>query len=126
MTYKNVNSILDDNKVPEGYEDYEKSLRLMKKLADILRKMKDNRGNLDFDVDEPKIIVDEECNPIEIKLRERSSGEKLIEDFMIAANECVATHIYFMNLPFIYRIHEYPKEEKIRSFLCCNKNTIQH
>ena len=117
MTYKKVNSILDDNVVPEGYEAYEKSLRLMKKLADILRKMKDNRGNLDFDVDEPKIIVDEECNPIEIKLRERSSGEKLIEDFMIAANECVATHIYFMNLPFIYRVHEYPEEEKIRQFL---------
>ena len=114
---KHTNSILDDNKVPEGYEPYVKSLKLMKRLADILRKMKDNRGNLDFDVDEPKIIVDEDCNPIEIKLRERSSGEKLIEDFMIAANECVATHIYFMNLPFIYRVHEYPEEEKIRQFL---------
>ena len=117
MTYKKVNSILEDNVVPVGYEPYEKSLRLMKKLADILRKMKDNRGNLDFDVDEAKILVDEDCNPTEIVLRERLAGEKLIEDFMIAANECVATHIYFMNLPFIYRIHEYPEEKKIRQFL---------
>ena len=117
MTYKKVNSILEDNVVPVGYEPYEKSLRLMKKLADILRKMKDNRGNLDFDVDEAKILVDEDCNPTEIVLRERFAGEKLIEDFMIAANECVATHIYFMNLPFIYRVHEYPEEKKIRQFL---------
>ena len=117
MTYKKVNSILEDNVVPVGYEPYEKSLRLMKKLADILRKMKDDRGNLDFDVDEAKILVDEECNPTEVVLRERLAGEKLIEDFMIAANECVATHIYFMNLPFIYRVHEYPEEKKIRQFL---------
>ena len=117
MTYKKVNSILEDNKVPEGYEDYTEDLRTMKELADILREMKNRRGNLDFDVDEAKILVDEACVPTEIVKRERGAGEKLIEDFMIAANECVASHIYFMNLPFIYRIHEYPKEEKIRSFL---------
>ena len=117
MTYKKVNSILEDNKVPEGYEDYAEDLRTMKELADILREMKNRRGNLDFDVDEAKILVDEACVPTEIVKRERGAGEKLIEDFMIAANECVASHIYFMNLPFIYRIHEYPKEEKIRSFL---------
>ena len=117
MTYKKVNSILEDNIVPEGYELYEKSLRLMAELADILRKAKLKRGYLDFDVDEAKILVDENCKPTEVVLRDRGVGEKLIEDFMIAANECVATHIYFMNLPFVYRIHEYPKEEKIRSFL---------
>ncbi len=117
MTYKNVNSILEDNKVPEGYEPYVESLKTMKELADILRDMKNRRGNLDFDVDEAKILVDENCVPTEITKRYRGAGEKLIEDFMIAANECVASHIYFMNLPFIYRIHEYPKEEKIRSFL---------
>ncbi|MEE0682783.1 MAG: RNB domain-containing ribonuclease, partial [Bacilli bacterium] len=55
--------------------------------------------------------------PTEIILRDRGTGEKLIEDFMIAANECVATHIYFMSLPFIYRVHEVPKEEKLRSYL---------
>ena len=117
MTYKKVNSILEDNIVPDGYEPYEKSLRLMAELADILRKAKLKRGYLDFDVDEAKILVDENCKPTEVVLRDRGVGERLIEDFMIAANECVATHIYFMNLPFVYRIHEYPKEEKIRSFL---------
>ncbi len=117
MTYKNVNSILEKNVVPEGYEPYENSLRLMGELASILRKAKIKRGYLNFDVDEAKILVDENCKPTEIKIRERGVGENLIEDFMIAANECVATHIYFMNLPFVYRVHEVPKEEKIRSFL---------
>ena len=117
MTYKNVNSILEKNVVPEGYESYENSLRLMAELAKILRKAKTRRGYIDFGVDEAKILVDEKCVPTDIILRERGVGENLIEDFMIAANECVATHIYFMNLPFVYRVHEVPKEEKIRSFL---------
>ena len=117
MTYSAVNSILEDNVVPEGYEQYEKSLRLMGELAEILRKAKTKRGYLNFDVDEAKILVDENCKPTEITIRNRGVGENLIEDFMIAANECVATHIYFMNLPFVYRVHEVPKEEKIRSFL---------
>ena len=117
MTYKKVNSILEDNIVPEGYEEFEKDLRMMAELASILRKMKEKRGYIDFNVDEAKILVDEKCVPVDVVLRDRGVGEKLIEDFMIAANECVATHIYFMNLPFIYRVHEYPKEEKIRSFL---------
>ena len=117
MTYKKVNSILEDNIIPEEYVPYEKSLRLMAELADILRKMKIKRGYIDFEVDEAKILVDKNCKPTEVILRERGTGEKLIEDFMIAANECVATHIYFMALPFIYRVHEVPKEEKLRSYL---------
>lgn len=117
MTYKKVNSILENNVVPEGYEPYEEKLRLMAELAEILRKAKIKRGYIDFGVDEAKILVDEKCVPTNVVLRDRGIGENLIEDFMIAANECVATHIYFMNLPFIYRIHEYPKEEKIRNFL---------
>lgn len=117
MTYKKVNSILEDNVVPEGYEPYEKSLRLMEELAQILRKMKVKRGYIDFEVDEAKILVDKDCKPVNVVLRDRGAGEKLIEDFMIAANECVATHIYFMSLPFIYRVHEVPKEEKLRSYL---------
>ena len=117
MTYKKVNSILEDNVVPEGYEPYEESLRHMAELAKILRKYKVKRGYIDFGVDEAKILVDEDCKPTEVILRDRGVGENLIEDFMIAANECVATHISFMNLPFVYRVHEVPKEEKIRSFL---------
>lgn len=117
MTYKKVNSILEDNIVPEGYEPYENSLRLMGELASILRKFKTKRGYIDFGVEEAKILVDENCKPTDVVLRERGIGENLIEDFMIAANECVATHINYMNLPFVYRVHESPKEEKIRSFL---------
>ncbi len=117
MTYKNVNAILENHTIPQGYEPFVEDLTKMSELALILRKSKLERGYLDFDVDEAKIIVDDQCHPIEIKRRERGVGENLIEDFMIAANECVATHIYYMELPFIYRIHEYPKEEKIREFL---------
>ena len=117
MTYKNVNLILEKNEVPDGYQDFVEDLKLMAEFAEILRKMKIKRGYIDFGIDEPKILVDENCVPYEITLRDRGVGEKLIEDFMIAANECVASHIYFMNLPFIYRVHEYPQEEKIRSFL---------
>ena len=117
MTYKNVNSILEKNIVPEGYEEFADDLRLMAELAKILRKSKIKRGYLDFDVDEAKILVDEKCHPTDIVLRERGVGENLIEDFMIIANECVATHIFYMELPFIYRVHEVPKEEKIHDFL---------
>ena len=117
MTYKNVNKVLEKNEVPEGYEEFVDDLKLMGELATILRKAKINRGYIDFGIDEAKILVDENCVPVDVVLRDRGTGENLIEDFMIAANECVATHIYFMNLPFVYRIHEYPKEEKIRSFL---------
>ena len=117
MTYNCVNSILEENVIPSGYEEFVDDLKLMYELSKIVRKSKINRGYLDFDVDEPKIIVDEKCHPIEIKVRERGTGENLIEDFMILANECVARHIFFMELPFIYRIHEVPNEEKIRDFL---------
>ena len=126
MTYKNVNMILEKDTVPEGYEEFVDDLKLMNELAKILRKMKENRGYIDFNVDEAKILVDEKCVPLEVVLRDRGDGEKLIEDFMIAANECVATHIYFMNLPFIYRVHETPKEEKIRSFLGFVSNLGYH
>ena len=117
MTYKNVNKILEENMVPEGYEEYEKKLRMMLDLAHILRKNKENRGYIDFDIDESKIIVDDKGKAIDVKLRYRGEGEKLIEDFMIAANETVATHIYYMELPFIYRIHGEPNEEKINNFM---------
>ncbi|MBQ3510916.1 MAG: ribonuclease R [Bacilli bacterium] len=117
MTYKKVNSILEDNVVPEGYEEYEEKLRLMAELAEVLRKFKVRRGYIDFGVQEAKILVDEECKPTDVVIRERGVGENLIEDFMIAANECVASHIFYMSLPFVYRIHEIPEEERIRSFL---------
>ena len=117
MTYKKVNQVIEEGIVPEGYEPYVEQLKLMDELSQIVRKEKNNRGYIDFDVKEAKILVDENCHPTDIVLRNRGRGENIIEDFMICANECVASHIFYMTLPFIYRVHEYPKEEKIRNFL---------
>ena len=117
MTYKKVNDILDKNVVDELYFPFEKTLRNMKKLSDILRENKRRRGYIDFEIPEVKILVDEKGKPIELSKREQGTGEKLIEDFMIAANETVATYINNMELPFIYRIHGEPSEEKINNFL---------
>ena len=97
MTYKNVNSILEDNVVPEGYEQYVDSLKLMEELSSILRKNKLQRGYIDFELDESKINVDSNGEVTSITLRNRGTGEKMIEDFMIAANETVASHIYHMD-----------------------------
>ena len=117
MTYKKVNAILEKNEVADGYEPYVESLHLMSELADILRKNKVDKGYIDFDIDEAKIITDENGEAIDVVLRERGTGEKLIEDFMIAANETVARHITYMEYPFIYRVHGEPNEEKINNFL---------
>ena len=117
MTYKKVNAILEKNEIPEGYEPYVEKLHLMSELADILRKNKVSKGYIDFDIDEAKIITDENGEAIDVVLRERGTGEKLIEDFMIAANETVARHIAYMEYPFIYRVHGEPNEEKINNFL---------
>lgn len=117
MTYEKVNLFLEQNIVSEGYQDYTDELTKMADLAKILRVNKEARGYIDFDIDEPKIIVNENGEAIDVVKRERGVGEKLIEDFMIVANETVATHIYFMELPFVYRVHGEPNEEKINSFI---------
>ena len=117
MTYKNVNKILEENIIPNGYEEFADTLKLMNECSNLLRKQMNERGYIDFDQDEAKIITDENGKCIDIKLRERGIGENLIENFMIVANETVASHIFYMDLPFIYRIHEYPEEEKISDFL---------
>lgn len=117
MTYKCVNKWLEKGIVEEGYEDFTNDLTMMKALSDILRRNRQRRGCIDFDTDEAKIIADENGKPIDVVLRERGVGEKLIEDFMIVANETVASHVYWMSLPFVYRVHGLPKEEKINDFL---------
>lgn len=117
MTYNKVNDILERNIIDEAYKPYVNSLTLMAELAKILRKNKERKGYIDFDIKESKIIVDDEGRAIDIKYRTRGVGENLIEDFMIAANETVANHITDMELPFIYRIHGNPEEEKIKDFL---------
>ena len=117
MTYKNVNKILMENIVPEGYEEFAETLKEMNNLAHILRKEKVSRGYIEFEVDEAKIIQDENGVCIDVIKRERYDAEKLIEDFMIAANETVAAHISNMDLPSIYRVHDKPSSDKIEDFL---------
>ena len=117
MTYKKVNKWLDEGVVEVGYEPYTNDLTLMKELADIIRKERTKRGAIDFDNDEAKILADETGHPTDVILRERASGEMMIEDFMIAANETVAAHVFYMELPFVYRVHGTPKEEKVNSFI---------
>jgi len=117
MTYNKVNDIIMRNNVDPEYVDYVDILNQMNNLAHILRNNKIRRGYIDFDLDEAKVIVDEDKNVIGIEKRVREDGEKLIEDFMIAANETVATHIYNMNLPFVYRVHDVPNSEKIDKFI---------
>ena len=117
MNYRDVNKWLDEKIVVDGYEEFTSDLTVMKELADILRKQRSIRGAIDFDTDEAKIIADDTGKPIDVVLRERASGEKMIEDFMIAANETVASHIFYMSLPFVYRVHGTPKEEKVNDFL---------
>ena len=117
MTYKKVNDIIVRGIVPEGYEDFKDDLLLMNELHLILRKERNSRGYINFDLDEAKIIQDENGKAIDVVKRIREEGEMLIEDFMITANETVAQHIYNMDLPFIYRVHDVPKPDKIEDFL---------
>lgn len=117
MTYKKVNEILMNDTIPEGYSEFVNELKEMHELAKILRKDKINKGYIDFDLDEAKIVQDENGKAIDVIKRVQLEGEKVIEDFMIIANETVATHISNMDLPFVYRIHGEPRAEKIEDFL---------
>lgn len=116
MTYEAVNDILMRDIIPDGYEPFADTLKEMNVLAHILRKEKMGRGYIDFNLDEPEIIQDENGKAIDIVRVVRENGEKMIEDFMIAANETVASHIYNMDLPFIYRVHGAPNSDKIDDF----------
>lgn len=117
MTYANVNEILMRNNIPEGYELYADDLRTMNELAHILRNRQTNEGAIDFELGEVKIYCDENGRASDVRRVEREDGEKMIEQFMIAANETVATCIQNMDLPFIYRVHDVPSEEKIQDFM---------
>nr|WP_206702711.1 ribonuclease R [Bacillus sonorensis] len=119
MTYSDVNKILvdDDEELKEKYEALVPMFQDMEELAAILREKRMERGAVDFDFKEAKVLVDEEGAAKDIVLRERSTAEKLIEEFMLVANETVAEHFHWMDVPFIYRIHEDPDQEKLQKFL---------
>ena len=117
MTYEDVNKLLEENITQEGYEDFASTLLLMNELSKILRKKMIARGYIEFESTEAKIKVDENCHPTHIEARIQRSGEELIENFMIAANETVASSIYYKNLPGIYRVHDKPDEKRLSEFM---------
>lgn len=120
MTYSDVYKLLEErDEHPELVERYESLIPMfdmMAELAQILRNKRMGRGAIDFDFKESKVLVNEDGWPTDIVLRERTVAERLIEEFMLAANETVAEHFHWMELPFLYRIHEDPKPEKLQRF----------
>ena len=115
LVYDDVSDILekDDPELTKKYIDIADDLKLMGKLAHILRHRRKQKGSLDFDISEAVITLDENENPVSVELEERRTANRLIEEFMLAANETVAEHFFWLNYPFVYRIHEKPDPEKI-------------
>ncbi|WP_226036043.1 ribonuclease R [Aquibacillus saliphilus] len=118
MTYNDVNKILvdKDEKTIERYNELVPMFKDMEDLAAVLRKKRFGRGAIDFDFKEAQVLVDNEGKAVDIALRERSIAERLIEEFMLAANETVAEHFHWMDVPFIHRVHEDPSEDKLQKF----------
>jgi ribonuclease R len=114
MSYTDVNKILEeDAETKKRFETLTPMFFLMKELADIIREKRKKRGSIDFDFPESKITLNQKGEPISIEPYERNAATKIIEDFMLIANETVAQHFYWMEVPFVYRTHDYPDPEKI-------------
>ncbi|TYP47030.1 ribonuclease R [Thermosediminibacter litoriperuensis] len=115
MTYTAVNKILEDNdkETIKRYEYLVDDFKLMAELAAKLTRKRFERGSLDFNFEEAKVILDEDGRPVDIVRERRGVGERIIEEFMLAANEVIAEHMYWLKVPFVYRVHELPDREKI-------------
>lgn len=118
MTYKDVNKILvdKDEETRKNFEALVPGFERMEELASILRHKRMKRGAIDFDFKEAQVLVDEEGKAVDVVVRERSTSERLIEEFMLAANETIAEHFHWLDVPFIHRIHESPDEAKLEHF----------
>ena len=116
MTYTEVNAIITDHdsELIEKYSDVSDMLLKMHEVAKLLRHRRKIRGSIDFDMPETKIELDENGHPVSIHPYDRNNATRLIEDFMLAANETVAEHFFWADVPFVYRIHEKPDMDKIR------------
>lgn len=116
MSYTSVKKILEDNDVPETekYAELVPQFQLMAELSGLLRAKRKKRGAIDFDFPESKIILEPDGHPVDIMPYERNTANMLIEDFMLAANETVAQHFYWLEVPFVYRVHEKPDTDKIQ------------
>lgn len=118
MTYKKINNIfMGDVALAEEYVDLIGMFYDMRNLAKILNKRRSEKGSINFETDEAYIILDENGKAVDIKKRDRGISENIIEEFMLKANQVVAEHISWMDLPFIYRVHEKPKEEKLNRLI---------
>ncbi|HHJ6069501.1 TPA: ribonuclease R, partial [Streptococcus pyogenes] len=118
MTYSTVNDMIaGDEEALQEFASIADDVTLMVALHRILEAMRSKRGALNFDTQEAKIIVNDKGMPVDVVLRQRGIAERMIESFMLAANECVAEHFAKAKLPFIYRIHEEPKAEKLQQFI---------
>ena len=128
MSYTAVNKIIESNEIPEGYEDYAELLKEMNNLSKRMSAKRKNAGAVEFDKPEMKIITDIKGRIKEIKVLKQRSAELLIENFMLAANETVATTVAKRKLPFIYRVHDLPNKDKLSEIadnICSNNNEIK-
>ena len=118
MTYTDVTKILKygDEELIKRYSNLVDDFKVMEELWGILNKKRLKRGAIDFDFEESKIILNELGKPVDIKPYDREIANKIIEEFMLVCNETVAENMYWANLPFVYRIHESPDEEKLQKF----------
>ena len=117
MSYTSVHKIVEENDEQERkeYEELIPMFELMYELAEILQAKREKRGSIDFDFPEAKIILDEKGKPIDVKEYERTQANRIIEEFMLAANQTVAEEYFWSELPFVYRTHETPDMEKIQN-----------
>ena len=128
MSYTAVKKILEDRDETtiQEYESLVPMFEMMGELAAILRKRRHKRGSIDFDFPESKIVLNEDGHPIDIKPYERNVATKIIEDFMLIANETVAQHFFWLELPFVYRTHEKPDPDKIMKLAAFIRNFGYH
>jgi ribonuclease R len=118
LTYTDVSDILEGIERPElsKYDYLNDTFKLMEELQGILRQKRTRRGMIDFNFSEAKILLDADGHPIDIIKQERRIANKIIEEFMLVANETVAEHMHWLDLPFVYRVHETPSEDRITAF----------
>ena len=118
LTYKIVQKILDnDSNLRQKFSHILNSILMMNDITEILYKKRERKGSLDFDLPEPEIILDKNGVPLKVNISERLFSQKIIEEFMILANETVAKFMFNKNLPAIYRVHDYPIYEKVQDFI---------
>lgn len=122
MTYTDVNRIVADGEEISRYQEFIPMFHLMKELSDRIRQKRHQRGAIDFDFPESKILLDEKGKPVSIKPYERNAATRIIEDFMLTANETIAEDFYWQQLPFLFRTHDQPDPEKIKQLIIFLRN----